>query len=203
MKIYVSLIFIVLSTNNIFISLVNSLECQYCSSTQYSSDCRKGTVTDLKTCTIQGEDHCYVEYIINTGSEPLYRRGCAPGNWCQQQVGNHGTALKFCNTCQGSQCNNEAIGSKDSSSVLCRKCEGEHPDSDCRKGTLNTSEECPIGSLCIEYYVATTRRNLWKRDCGDSNSCSKLQKQYLKSLEECKSCIYELCNNDEMKVVSR
>ncbi|XP_044748855.1 uncharacterized protein LOC123309694 [Coccinella septempunctata] len=200
MKAYVSLIFIVLSTNDIFFSLVYSLECQYCSSGEYSSDCREGTVKDLKTCTLKGEDHCYVEYILNKGQKPFYRRGCAPGDWCKQQRVNHGAALKFCNTCQGSNCNNETIGSKDSSTVQCISCKSGDLKGECKEGTTKTYEECEEGSLCLEYYVATTIRNDYTRGCGEKSSCTDLKNQYSDSLEECRTCKYELCNNNKMTI---
>ncbi|XP_044748755.1 uncharacterized protein LOC123309619 [Coccinella septempunctata] len=190
--------FIVLSTNTIFFSFVYSLECQYCSSGEYSSDCRQGTVKDLKTCTIKGEDHCYVEYILNEGSKPLYRRGCAPGDWCQQQVVNHASALKFCNTCQGSNCNNDIIGSKDPSLFLCRGCESEDLSSECREGTIKTYDECEKGAMCIEYHTSTISTLRWKRGCGDKTSCSELKKKFDRSLAECRSCEYELCNNNKL-----
>ncbi|XP_044749777.1 uncharacterized protein LOC123310375 [Coccinella septempunctata] len=180
-----------------------SKKCRYCSSSEYSSDCRKGTVKDLQTCTIKGEDHCYEEYILNDGEKPLYRRGCAPGDWCKQQMGKHGAALKFCNTCQSAKCNNDIIGSQNASSLLCRNCESDYHDSACKNGTVNTYDECGERSMCIQYHFSTNKKDIWKRGCGDRDSCADLREKYGKNLLECKKCKYELCNNYPMKKSSK
>ncbi|XP_044766501.1 uncharacterized protein LOC123322611 [Coccinella septempunctata] len=88
----------------------------------------------------------------------------------------------------------------EASSLSCRKCESEDPDSDCRTGSVNTNEECPTGGMCIEYYIRSSRRHVWYRECGNSNSCAVFKKKYRLSLEQCKTCGNDLCNDDEMKV---
>ncbi|XP_044766744.1 uncharacterized protein LOC123322791 [Coccinella septempunctata] len=196
MKTYKSLIFIFLSVSNVFFLPVDSLECRYCTGSGDSNDCRTGNVTDLTTC--KGEDHCYAEYILNEGHKPYYRRGCATGDRCQQQMRSHFAALKFCSTCQGSKCNSKMIGSKDPSSSLCTSCESNYYDSDCRKGTVNTYGECKKGARCLQYQLATNRISLWKRECGDTNSCSTLKQKYGGTILQCIVCEHELCNNYPM-----
>ncbi|XP_044754740.1 uncharacterized protein LOC123313786 [Coccinella septempunctata] len=195
MTTYKSLILIVFSVGNFFFLPVDSLECRYCTGSGDSNDCRTGNVTELTTCTIKGEDHCYAEYILNEGHNPYYRRGCAPGDWCQQQMRSHSTALKFCSTCQGSKCNSKTIGSEDPSSSLCRSCESQDQNGECKKGTVNTNVKCKKGAMCLQYRFSTKHRGFWKRGCGDPNSCSKLAKKYEQLIFQCKACEHELCNN--------
>ncbi|XP_045480366.1 uncharacterized protein LOC123684906 [Harmonia axyridis] len=198
MKYLVSTVLLLLIVQN---SIVDSLKCRQCSSEDYDSDCRKGTENNLRECTIEGEDHCYVEYILNKNSNPLYRRGCAPGDWCQQQTNTHGTALKFCQTCQGCKCNNQLIGSNKTDSRLCRKCYSENFDSDCRKGTVQTTEQCDSGDICAMSYISTSRRDIYKRQCGPKNFCDGENSKYGKSVERCSTCPYDLCNNEVLPVV--
>lgn len=98
-----------------FVTQLTCLECRYCSSVDENSDCRDGSVETTRLCTIKGEDHCYEEYIINNVKRdgdyvPLYRRGCAPPDWCLIQQNNHGGALKYCRVCQGDKCNDRRFG---------------------------------------------------------------------------------------------
>ncbi|XP_045469464.1 uncharacterized protein LOC123677066 [Harmonia axyridis] len=202
MKCSAKFIVLVASLHQLYFS-VNSLECRYCSSADYDSDCRKGTEKETTTCTIAGEDHCYVEYILNKGQKPLYRRGCAPSDWCEQQIDNHDTALKFCKVCQGSKCNDVRIGGKDSSHMSCRKCQSDTHDSECRKGLrVMEIEDCEPEETCIYSYVLTNKRDIYERRCGNSDYCKKLEETYgYYSVESCDSCKEDLCNNEPMKFV--
>ncbi|KAK9883630.1 hypothetical protein WA026_001801 [Henosepilachna vigintioctopunctata] len=181
--------------------VVADLSCERCASDDPNSDCRNGTIKEKFKCPAD-EQACYAEDIINDGKTPLYRRGCAPEDWCDTQKKNHAAALKFCSVCtDGDMCNNKRFGAEDPAKIQCYKCDSEDTDSTCRTGSIdNESVSCRSGSSCYQYYVSTSRRDIYSRGCGTSSTCDDLGKQYGQSLESCKLCDDDYCNNEKMSI---
>ncbi|XP_044745420.1 uncharacterized protein LOC123307252 [Coccinella septempunctata] len=192
------------------VATVYSLECRYCNSEDYNSDCRFGTEEKTRVCTIEGEDHCYEEYLIgnekrNGDYVPLYRRGCAPSDWCTRQQNLHRGALKFCKVCQGDKCNNDRFGAANSSSLECHACWSVRGEAACRYGyKCDFSLVCPPGSTkCYEEYIVNGNfpqgyKPRWKRGCATDDYCSKEKEKHGSALIECRQCKRDLCNTGEL-----
>ncbi|KAK9888882.1 hypothetical protein WA026_001103 [Henosepilachna vigintioctopunctata] len=191
-----------------FLHFGYTLSCRKCSSTDYNSDCRLGTEENLFECP-EDEDACYEEYLIGSEKKngdyvPLYRRGCAPNDWCSRQRNLHGNSLKFCKTCQSDKCNNDRFGAANSSMLECYTCMSYNPQSACRYGTCDFFLTCAEGyNRCYQEYIVTGTwpqpyHSRWKRGCGKEDYCSSEENSLGKALVSCTRCKRDLCNTEEL-----
>ncbi|KAK9888315.1 hypothetical protein WA026_000575 [Henosepilachna vigintioctopunctata] len=101
-------------------------------------------------------------------------------------------------------CNDKRIGSPDPSKLQCYKCSSEDEASSCRTGSIdNNSVTCGRSDqICLQYYVSTSRRDTWVRECAKPGQCNDLGNKYGQSLEQCDECEDDYCNNVRMSIAS-